>query len=80
VVGKRRFEHCIGVDWNEGSREREDLMAEVKDNIRLGRVGARSVRWDVRSEVWGSQLRNDGGRVGSGSQNNRRFKLRMGRR
>ena len=35
MVGKRRFEHCIGGDWNEGSREREDLMAEVKDKALL---------------------------------------------
>ena len=40
--------------WSEGSREREDWMSEVKDNIRPGweRSGSRSVWQDVRSEGW----------------------------
>ena len=61
--------------WSEGSREREDWMAEVKDNIRPGveRAGSRSMRRDVRRVGWENWLRDDGGRVGSGSLNKRRF-------
>ena len=45
--------------WSEGSREREDWMAEVKDNIRPGveMAGSRSVRRDVRSVGWRRGLR-----------------------
>ena len=50
-------------------------MAEVKDNIRpeVEMAGSRPVRRDVRSVGWEHWLRDDGGRVESGSLNTRRL-------
>ena len=50
-------------------------MSEVEGNIGPGweRAGARSVRRDVRSVGLENWLRDDGGRVGSGNLDIRRF-------